>query len=69
MVNNMEDNGTSIHWHGIRQLGSCQMDGANGVTECPIPPGKSFTYKMQATQYGKIEPSACTFKYGHMLMH
>ncbi|GME31209.1 Laccase-1 precursor [Neofusicoccum parvum] len=52
VVNNMQDNGTSIHWHGIRQLNSCQMDGANGVTECPIPPGKSFTYKFQATQYG-----------------
>ncbi|KAL1646837.1 laccase, multicopper oxidase, benzenediol:oxygen oxidorectuctase [Diplodia intermedia] len=52
VVNNMQDNGTSFHWHGIRQLGSCQMDGANGVTECPIPPGKSFTYKFQATQYG-----------------
>ncbi|KAL0260860.1 laccase, multicopper oxidase, benzenediol:oxygen oxidorectuctase [Diplodia seriata] len=52
VVNNMQDNGTSFHWHGIRQLNSCQMDGANGVTECPIPPGKSFTYKFHATQYG-----------------
>ncbi|KAH7054542.1 putative multicopper oxidase, type 1 [Macrophomina phaseolina] len=52
VVNSMQDNGTSFHWHGIRQLNSCQNDGANGVTECPIPPGGSFTYKFKATQYG-----------------
>lgn len=34
-VNNlMEDNGTSIHWHGIRQLNSVGEDGVNGITEC-----------------------------------
>jgi hypothetical protein len=32
--NSLQDNGTSIHWHGIRQLNSCQNDGVNGVTEC-----------------------------------
>lgn len=52
VVNKMENNGTSFHWHGIRQLNSCQNDGANGITECPIPPGGSFTYKFRATQYG-----------------
>lgn len=30
-------NGTSIHWHGIRQLNTNWMDGVSGVTECPIP--------------------------------
>lgn len=50
--NNLELNGTTIHWHGIRQLGSVQMDGVNGVTQCPIAPGHSFTYKFRAMQYG-----------------
>lgn len=27
-------------------------DGANGVTECPIPPGHSFKYRFRAEQYG-----------------
>lgn len=27
-------------------------DGANGVTECPLAPGKSKTYRWRATQYG-----------------
>lgn len=30
-------NGTSIHWHGIRQHNTNWMDGVAGVTECPIP--------------------------------
>lgn len=32
--NNMKYNGTSLHWHGIRQLGTNTMDGVGGVTEC-----------------------------------
>ncbi|KZM18436.1 laccase, multicopper oxidase, benzenediol:oxygen oxidorectuctase [Ascochyta rabiei] len=50
--NNMQDNGTGIHWHGIRQLNSCQQDGVPGVTECPIAPGKTRQYKFRATQFG-----------------
>ncbi|EKJ72836.1 hypothetical protein FPSE_06882 [Fusarium pseudograminearum CS3096] len=45
-------NGTSIHWHGIRQLNTNWMDGVSGVTECPIPPGETMTYRWKATQYG-----------------
>ena len=30
-------NGTSIHWHGIRQWRSVWEDGVAGVTQCPIP--------------------------------
>jgi FtsP/CotA-like multicopper oxidase with cupredoxin domain len=50
--NSLTTNGTSIHWHGIRQLGTNEMDGAVGVTQCPIAPGDSFTYTWKATQYG-----------------
>ena len=28
--NTLTNNGTSMHWHGVRQLGTNQMDGANG---------------------------------------
>lgn len=31
---------TSIHFHGIFQTGSSQMDGPSYVTQCPIPPGE-----------------------------
>ncbi|PNS20950.1 Iron transport multicopper oxidase [Sphaceloma murrayae] len=50
--NSLKANGTSLHWHGIRQLNSVGSDGVNGVTECPIAPGDSFTYSFQATQFG-----------------
>ena len=50
--NKLTDNGTSIHWHGLRQFHSNEQDGANGVTECPIPPGASKTYEFLAQQYG-----------------
>ncbi|KAB8337263.1 hypothetical protein FH972_021565 [Carpinus fangiana] len=50
--NKMQDNGTSIHWHGIRQLKSVTMDGVNGITECPLAPGQAQTYSFLATQFG-----------------
>ncbi|KAK5633343.1 hypothetical protein RRF57_009057 [Xylaria bambusicola] len=50
--NSLRLNGTSFHWHGLRQLGTNIMDGTNGVTECPIPPGATKTYKFRFTQYG-----------------
>ncbi|KAK2018046.1 hypothetical protein LZ32DRAFT_625258 [Colletotrichum eremochloae] len=51
--NNLKNyNGTSIHWHGMRQLNTNWMDGVPGVTECPIPPGESITYEWRAQQYG-----------------
>jgi FtsP/CotA-like multicopper oxidase with cupredoxin domain len=52
VTNNLQHNGTAIHWHGIRQLNSVEYDGVPGVTQCPIAPGDSLTYKFQATQYG-----------------
>ena len=52
VTNGLTNNGTSVHWHGLRQLGSNHMDGTNGLTECPIPPGQSKVYTFKATQYG-----------------
>ncbi|GKT49106.1 laccase [Colletotrichum spaethianum] len=50
--NQLQNNGTSFHWHGMHLRGQNDQDGANGVTECPIPPGQSKTYSFQLTQYG-----------------
>src|SRR5262245_4994456 len=30
--------GTTIHWHGMTQLGAWQMDGVANVSQEPIPP-------------------------------
>lgn len=35
---------TTVHWHGIRQYGTGDMDGAAMVTQCPIASGNSFMY-------------------------
>ncbi|KAI4632662.1 hypothetical protein J4E80_000019 [Alternaria sp. BMP 0032] len=52
VTNNLQSNGTGLHWHGLRQLGSNEQDGVNGITECPIAPGDSKVYMFKATQYG-----------------
>lgn len=50
--NSLTNNGTSFHWHGLRQFNSNPMDGTNGITECPLAPGQSRTYTFVATQHG-----------------
>jgi FtsP/CotA-like multicopper oxidase with cupredoxin domain len=48
-VRNQAVNSTSIHWHGLYQNGSNWMDGTTGVTQCPIAPDQSFTYRFNVT--------------------
>ncbi|KAF5677530.1 laccase [Fusarium heterosporum] len=50
--NELEDEGVSLHWHGILQKSSPWEDGVPGVTQCPIPPKRSFTYSWIADLYG-----------------
>ncbi|KAL8386875.1 hypothetical protein RB595_010323 [Gaeumannomyces hyphopodioides] len=53
VVNNLQTNGTGIHWHGMFQMNNNVNDGVGGVTECPIPPrGGTRMYELLATQYG-----------------
>ncbi|XP_028753456.1 laccase-3-like [Neltuma alba] len=35
----------SIHWHGLRMLQNPWADGPSYVTQCPIPPGGTYTYR------------------------
>ncbi|KAF9699243.1 hypothetical protein EKO04_003008 [Ascochyta lentis] len=48
-VHNEATNATSIHWHGLYQNGTAHMDGTVGVTNCPIAPGQTFTYRFNVT--------------------
>ncbi|KAI2623780.1 multicopper oxidase [Xylaria nigripes] len=50
--NSLGYNGTSIHWHGIRQQWSNDQDGVASITQCPVAPGESTTYTWKAQQYG-----------------
>ncbi|EEP77436.1 potential laccase [Uncinocarpus reesii 1704] len=52
VTNRLEYNGTAIHMHGLRMLNTNLHDGVPGVTQCPIAPGDSFTYRFKAIQYG-----------------
>uniref|UniRef100_A0A0R0IQ87 L-ascorbate oxidase n=1 Tax=Glycine max TaxID=3847 RepID=A0A0R0IQ87_SOYBN len=43
--NSLVTENLSIHWHGIRQIGTPWFDGTEGVTQCPILPGDTFIYQ------------------------
>ncbi|KAI1487645.1 multicopper oxidase [Biscogniauxia mediterranea] len=45
-------NGTSIHWHGIRQNYTNENDGVVSITQCPTAVGETVTYTWRALQYG-----------------
>jgi FtsP/CotA-like multicopper oxidase with cupredoxin domain len=49
-VYNHLDKGTSIHWHGI--ILPWQMDGVEGISQQPIPPGGVFHYRFTLHQSG-----------------
>ncbi|OLN85725.1 Iron transport multicopper oxidase FET3-like protein 3 [Colletotrichum chlorophyti] len=50
--NHLGNASTSLHFHGLFQNGTNHMDGAVGITQCAIPPGKSFTYDFKFDQVG-----------------
>jgi FtsP/CotA-like multicopper oxidase with cupredoxin domain len=43
---------TSVHWHGMHQPGTWQMDGVEGVSAPPIPAGSEFVYEFRAEPAG-----------------
>lgn len=52
VTNELDFNGTTIHWHGIRQNQTNPQDGVPAITECPTKPSGTKTYTWRATQYG-----------------
>ncbi|CAL5386349.1 unnamed protein product [Camellia sinensis] len=44
-VTNSARYNVTIHWHGIRQRGTPWADGPEYVTQCPIQPGATYTYR------------------------
>jgi FtsP/CotA-like multicopper oxidase with cupredoxin domain len=43
--NNIESTGISIHFHGFEMESAIEYDGVVGLTQCPISPKNTFTYK------------------------
>lgn len=52
---------TTLHWHGILQSDTPDMDGAVGLTQCAIPPNAEMIYMFKA------EPAGTTWYHGHLL--
>lgn len=44
VLNQLGNESTGIHFHGMYQNGTTEMDGSVAVTQCSIGPGSSFTY-------------------------
>ena len=51
-VTNNLPNPTAIHWHGILQQGTNNMDGPVGVTQCEIPAGSTYKYQYNLNNTG-----------------
>ncbi|XP_030942632.1 laccase-14-like isoform X2 [Quercus lobata] len=45
-VQNNGKYGVTIHWHGVKQPRNPWSDGPENITQCPIKPGKKFTYEV-----------------------
>ncbi|KAM0724017.1 hypothetical protein Q7P37_001008 [Cladosporium fusiforme] len=52
LENKLQNNGTSIHFHGLRQYETNEMDGVPSITQCALAPGEKMTYTFVATNYG-----------------
>ena len=50
--NGLTNDGTTIHWHGLLHKEVQWMDGTPSIQQCPITPGRTFTYRFKADQVG-----------------
>ncbi|KAK0615874.1 Cupredoxin [Bombardia bombarda] len=52
LTNQLGNQTTGLHFHGINQVRSPEMDGPAGVTQCPVPPGSTITYQFVVDRPG-----------------
>ncbi|XP_050412927.2 uncharacterized protein LOC126827526 [Patella vulgata] len=52
VTNSLMSEAVTIHWHGLHQRGTPWMDGVAFITQCPVLPGQSFTYRFKARPKG-----------------
>lgn len=50
--NQLGNQSTTLHFHGLFMNGSTSMDGPASVTQCSIQPGSQFTYNFNVNQSG-----------------
>uniref|UniRef100_H3GSN1 Multicopper oxidase n=1 Tax=Phytophthora ramorum TaxID=164328 RepID=H3GSN1_PHYRM len=51
-VTNELSEATCLHWHGMKQLGTQEMDGMSGFTQCAIEPNSSAVYRYTPDKAG-----------------
>ncbi|ODQ66374.1 iron transport multicopper oxidase FET3 precursor [Nadsonia fulvescens var. elongata DSM 6958] len=51
-TNGLDDRNSTIHWHGLYQNGTADMDGPSMVSQCPVAPGASVVYNFTVNQNG-----------------
>ena len=57
VVNRLEQESVSMHWHGLHQNNTPWMDGVEHVTQCGILPSASFRYSFQSnTKWNILVP-------------
>lgn len=54
VTNQLGNQSTTIHWHGMYQNGTNFMDGPAMVTQCNIPTGASITYNFTVSLVHKL---------------
>lgn len=54
VINNLREDGISLHWHGMFQYDTPWMDGTGFISQCPIPPNTNFTYIFRADPAGSF---------------
>ncbi|KAE9614486.1 hypothetical protein Lal_00012267 [Lupinus albus] len=59
LTNKLHTEGTVIHWHGIRQVGTPWADGTAAISQCAINPGETFHYRFIVDRPGTY------FYHGH----
>ncbi|XP_046357706.2 laccase-2-like [Haliotis rufescens] len=52
VTNELHTDSITVHLHGIHQRKTPWMDGVAYITQCPILPGSTFTYKFKASPAG-----------------
>ncbi|KAK7276588.1 hypothetical protein RIF29_17731 [Crotalaria pallida] len=62
LTNKLPEEGTVIHWHGIRQYGTPWADGTAAISQCAINPGETFHYRFTVDRPGTY------FYHGHLGM-
>lgn len=50
--NGLGNQTTGLHFHGINQLQTPDMDGPSGVTQCALPPNSSVKYQFTVDEPG-----------------